>query len=252
MNSKRYNVLDCIRGFALLNMIAYHTIWDLVYLFGIDWKWYHSQGAYIWQQGICWIFIFLSGFCWSLSKHPLKRGIIVFCGGALISCVTILLMPQNRVLFGVLTLIGSCMILVTILNKILQKIYPLTGMSICWILFIITRSINDGYLGFEKIHLLKLPKYLYQNLISSYLGFPKQGFYSTDYFSIIPWFFLFLSGYYLFHYMEEKNNLNKLAQKDFSALSWFGKHSFILYMIHQPIIYIILELIWKIYKYQFR
>ena len=64
--------------------------------------------------------------------------------------------------------------------------------------------------------------------------------------------FLFLSGYYLFHYMEEKDNLNKLAQKDFSALSWFGKHSFILYMIHQPIIYIILELIWKIYKYQFR
>lgn len=40
---QRYFALDRIRAIALLNMIAYHTIWDLVYLFGFGWKWFQSE-----------------------------------------------------------------------------------------------------------------------------------------------------------------------------------------------------------------
>lgn len=47
MKSGRYFALDGIRGLALLNMIAYHAVWDLVYLFGFDLQWYQSEGAYI-------------------------------------------------------------------------------------------------------------------------------------------------------------------------------------------------------------
>ena len=50
---KRYYTLDGIRGIAILNMILYHMVWDLVHLFGMKWTWYHSPGAFIWQQGIC-------------------------------------------------------------------------------------------------------------------------------------------------------------------------------------------------------
>ena len=63
MKKIRYRKLDAIRGIALINMIAYHAIWDLVYLYGFQWDWYQSEIGYIWQQGICWTFIFLSGFC---------------------------------------------------------------------------------------------------------------------------------------------------------------------------------------------
>ena len=84
MASKRYYVLDGIRGLALINMIAYHACWDLVYMFGMDWKWYKSEAAYVWQQGICWTFIFLSGFCWSMGRHHIKRGFTVFAGGCYI------------------------------------------------------------------------------------------------------------------------------------------------------------------------
>ena len=35
---KRYEKLDGIRGIALLNMIAYHAVWDLVYLYQVDWN----------------------------------------------------------------------------------------------------------------------------------------------------------------------------------------------------------------------
>ena len=100
---KRYEKLDGVRGIALLHMIAYHMIWDLVYIYQLDWNWYQSKGAYVWQQGICWTFIFLSGFCWSLGSRARRRGIIVFLGGAVITLVTLAVMPQSRVVFGVLT-----------------------------------------------------------------------------------------------------------------------------------------------------
>ena len=32
MTATRYYALDGIRGLALLNMITYHAVWDLVYL----------------------------------------------------------------------------------------------------------------------------------------------------------------------------------------------------------------------------
>ena len=50
MPKPRYSLLDLIRGLALVSMMAYHASWDLVYLFGVDWPWYHSEGAFLWQQ----------------------------------------------------------------------------------------------------------------------------------------------------------------------------------------------------------
>lgn len=48
----RYAILDGICGIAILHMITYHTIWDLVYLFDMDIGWYRSGLGYIWQQYI--------------------------------------------------------------------------------------------------------------------------------------------------------------------------------------------------------
>ena len=88
-------------------MIIYHAVWDLVYIFGCDWKWYKSDMAFYWQQSICWSFIFISGFCWKMSKRNLRRGLQVFGGGLVITFATLVFMPDSRVIFGVLTLIGS-------------------------------------------------------------------------------------------------------------------------------------------------
>ena len=69
---RRIASLDALRGLTLVSMIAYHACWDLVYLFHADWDWYRGTGAYIWQQSICWTFILLSGFCFSLGRRPLR------------------------------------------------------------------------------------------------------------------------------------------------------------------------------------
>lgn len=240
---KRYGFLDSIRGLVLISMLAYHTCWDLVYIFGVKWKWYEGTGAYIWQQSICWTFILLSGFCWSLGKHPLKRGLIVFCAGELVSLVTFLFMPAERVEFGVLTCIGSCMLLMILLEKGLCKVPALLGFLLSAVLFILTRNINGGCLGFEKWKLMKLPESLYEGKIMTFLGFTEADFFSTDYFSLIPWIFLFITGYFIYRIMREKcpeEFWQKYLCKEWKLFSFIGRHSLIIYMAHQPVAYGIL------------
>lgn len=229
---ERFSLLDTLRGFTMLNMILYHFLWDLVYIARFPISWYHGTGAYIWQQSICQTFILLSGFCWSFGRRPFKRGLTVFWAGGLITLVTMLLMPENLVLFGVLTLIGSCMILMIPLAAFLKKINRTSVLIILFVvflfLFIMLHPSWNGY-----------PELTSGNLFTAYLGFPAKNFYSTDYFPLLPWFFLFVVGYLLhklslhFGWLEAPF----LKRKLLPPLTFIGRHSLLIYMLHQPILY---------------
>ena len=127
--SGRYALLDELRGLDLLSMMLYHGCWDLVNLFGIQADWYYGLPGHLWQQSICWVFILLSGFCVQLGHHTLRRGAQVFGAGALVTAVTLLFMPEDRVIFGVLTLLGSAMLLTGLLEKPLRRIPPAAGLA---------------------------------------------------------------------------------------------------------------------------
>ena len=238
----RYPLLDEIRGASLLSMLIYHGCWDLVYIFGLKAPWYESRGAYFWQQSICWTFIFLSGFCWHLGKRKIRNGLKIFLGGALISLVTILFMPEDRVIFGVLTFLGSAALIITFLDRYIKNIMPAAGFAFSMLLFILTKGINRGFLGFGPWK-MQLPASLYKNLLTAYLGFPGPTFFSTDYFSVLPWIFLYLAGYYTYMWMEEKGELTVLKKSFCPSLGFMGRHSFLIYMIHQPVLYGILMLV---------
>lgn len=237
-NKQRYGLLDSFRGVVLISMIVYHGSWDLVYLFHKNWTWYQGAGAYIWQQSICWSFILLSGFCWSLGHRPLRRGLLVFGAGALVSAVTLIVMPKERVVFGVLTLIGSSMLLMIPANRLLKRVSSKAGLFFSLLLFIFTRNINSGFLGFEMWNIVELPKFLYRDYFTTFLGFSMPGFFSTDYFSIFPWFFLFLSGYFIYRMMESSRGfMNSYFIWKWEPLAFLGRHSLPVYMIHQPLIF---------------
>ena len=241
MENKRYPILDSLRGLILISMIAYHSVWDIVYIFGEKWSWYKSDLAYAWQQSICWSFILLSGFCWSFGKVKWKRGVTVFVAGLVISLVTMVAMPENRILFGVLTLLGSCMLLMIPLECILRHMKPMVGLVTTFVLFLLVRNVNEGYLGFGNIR-LALPQSWYANLLTAYLGFPTGAFRSADYFSMIPWLFLFVTGYFLYRVFYERKLLTYLNIGKNKVLERFGKHSLLLYMLHQPLVYGVLLL----------
>lgn len=235
---KRLHFLDALRGVTLISMIAYHGMWNLVYLFGVQVPWYRGTPGYLWQQSICWTFILLSGFCWSFSRNHVKRGLLVFGGGAVVTAVTCLAMPENRILFGVLTCIGSCMLLLIPVEKGAKKVPARAGLVLSFGLFFLLRNCAEGTLGFEGLVLCSLPQTVYRNYLTAYLGFPQGGFFSTDYFPLIPWFFLFVAGYFLQRLLDEKGLNEKLfAKGEIPVLNWIGRHSLIVYLLHQPVLY---------------
>lgn len=138
----RYALLDELRGLDLVSMMLYHACWDMMFLFGIWMDWYAGMPGRLWQQTICWVFILLSGFCVQLGHHTLRRGAQVFGAGALVTAVTLLFMPEDRVIFGVLTLLGSAMLLTDLLEKPLRRIPPAAGFAISAVLFALTRNVS--------------------------------------------------------------------------------------------------------------
>ncbi len=233
----RLPLLDSIRGLTLISMILFHASWDAVYLFGLQWDWFNGTGALIWQQSICCTFILLSGFCRLLGSHPFKRGAVVFVCGVVVSVVTALFMPQELILFGILTLMGSCMLLMSLLRPLTNKIPPVAGLIGSGILFILLRNVSRGYIGISGLRMFELPSWLYKGMVGTFFGFPDPNFFSTDYFPLLPWLFLFAVGEFLYRILEPVLYDAPIMQKHFRPLSFLGRHSLLIYLLHQPVVY---------------
>lgn len=240
----RYLLLDTVRGLMLISMIIYHGSWNLVYLYGKNWEWYQSSaGAYLWQQSICQTFIFLSGFCFTLGKRRWRNGSLIFFSGIAVSLVTYWFMPENMVRFGILTCIGSCILITAFLDKLFSCFPKVQSAVVMLLLFIFTKQINSGYLGGRSWQIRALPKEWYASSFSAYLGFPPSGFSSTDYFSLFPWIFLFWTGYFFYLSVRKKDFWKKeIMQFRLPAVTKMGQHSLFIYLIHQPILYLLGEM----------
>ena len=159
---------DALRGLALLNMLAYHAMYDWVYVFAHASSWYDiwSPGCHVWQQYICWSFILLSGFSYPLAKRPVKNGLIVAGCAAVLTVVTVLFMPSESIWFGVLHLNAAAVLLTFLVYPALQRIPAGVGLAAAAALFALTNQLPEGYLGFENWRLCAVPAGLYRtNLV---------------------------------------------------------------------------------------
>ena len=239
--STRRPGLDTLRGMTLVSMMVYHACWDLVYLFRQDWAWYRSFGAHLWQQSICWTFILLSGYCFHLGHHRLRRGLLSLGGGALVSAVS--QVAGSPIHWGVLTLLGAAALLTIPLDPLLRRLPARAGLAGSFCLFFLLREVNQGYLGFEGAALLTLPADWYQNSLTALLGFPGPDFFSADYFSLLPWLFLFWTGYFLYRLRPEGEGRDLRLP----LVTTLGRHSLVAYLLHQPLIYGVLWMFDKLF-----
>ncbi len=255
-STDRYSLLDTFRGITILSMICYHGIWDLVFVLDISLPWYTGEAGYVWQQTICWSFILLSGFCMHFSKRAVRNGLQLLLISFLITLITALFLPQERIIFGVLTLLGVSMLLTAGLEKLWRSTakrrhFP-TASTAHWVgllaasaaAFVVLRNINRGYLGFGAWRWIKLPEQLYHGLFMTFLGFEEKGFFSTDYFSLLPWYLLFLTGYALGGLFLSRDWLSGAAwKKKIEVPAFLGRHSLLIYLLHQPLLFGIAQLL---------
>ncbi|WP_418969043.1 heparan-alpha-glucosaminide N-acetyltransferase domain-containing protein [Alloscardovia omnicolens] len=255
-NRLRFPIIDFLRGFALLNMIVYHILWDFVniapahtlHLAGFM----NSIVGILWQQAIGFTFLFIAGFCFSLGSQPVRKGIILILWSVAISAVTLFVIPKNPVIFGVLTLIGTGMLVLDYINartvnfRTLIDIRPWHSESLkcgAWAVisligFALFYSIPKGYfLG------LKLPQWLYPNIITAYVGLPPSNFISSDYYPVVPYIFVMIAGYFTYWSIHKNKKILKFLSQSPSFVGarfaqWMGRHSLIIYLLHQIVIFV--------------
>lgn len=246
MSEKRYLLVDGIRGLAIINMVLFHFLYDVNIVYGRNSGWYSQPQIHIWQQAICWTFIFVSGFVWQLGeKHNVRRGIFLNICGLAISVITLLFVPSEAIWFGILNFIGCAVLVMIPLHKVLHRCPPIVGMFLGFIAFAIFKNVQRGYLGIGGIKLLVLPGWLYRVKVLTPFGFPYSGFSSSDFFPLFPWLFLFMAGYFFYSFFEKRDSLKKIAYKNIPVLSNIGQKSVLIYLLHQPVSMLVCTILFR-------
>ena len=235
----RYSLLDAIRGFAVVNMIVYHLLYDILCVFGGDMSFATSTAAVIWERFICCTFILVSGISAHFTRRAYRRGIIVNLCGFLITAVTVLTIPEQAIWFGILNLIGCAMMITYALREVLDRIPPAVGAAVSALLWVVLSGLpNRNILGFE------LPDWLYGCKYLAFIGLPSEDFFSADYFPLLPWISMYFCGYFLWSCIEAKGG-QRLFLRKIPVLDFIGRHSLMIYLLHQPVIYGICWLIFR-------
>lgn len=238
----RYFFIDGIRGAAIINMVVFHFLYDVFVIYGQNPVWYRQRGIHVWQQAICQTFIFISGLVWQWGMEGnLRRGLRFLLYSVLISLVTLLSVPSEAIWFGILYFMGSAVLLMFPLQKVLRRVPRILGSSICLSLFILCKRIQYGWVGIGN--LMQMPNILYTVKVLTPFGFPFPGFRSSDYFPILPWIFLYLCGYFFNGICMKYDRVRKLASYKVPVLSALGSRTIWIYLVHQPISMLICEMI---------
>lgn len=236
-------MIDELRGIAIILMVAYHLFYSAAFLFNMEW----GRAAYIsttpMEPFIAITFIFLSGFCCSLSHNNLIRGIRLLFIAFAVTLVTVFFTPGNEIYFGVLHFLSIAMIIYSLLEKAVKRLPPLVGALVCFMLYLLFWGVPHGYLGVGFLRLCKLPEVLYTNDFTAFLGFPSQSFFSADYFPIIPHLFLFLCGCFLGLLGKAKGYPKFLKPLRIRPLAFLGRHSLLIYVVHQVVIVAVLYVV---------
>ncbi len=253
-DTKRIELLDELRGLAIVAMLVHHTFYDIGFVLGLDWGYTVFDKLCVLQPLFWAIFIIISGICSRLSRNTLRRGAIVLGAGLLVTLVTAVIMPKigiegAEIYFGILSCLGACMLITGALMPLIEKINYKWGMLMAALLFAATYGISTGKILFG---LVKLPAALYATNYLMPLGIYSDSFQSADYFALIPWFFMFLFGAFLGKLAKDGAFPQWTYRKHARAFAFVGRKSLWFYLAHQPVLYGVMYaasfIIYLIYK----
>lgn len=230
----RYIEIDLLRTLALAMMVVYHIAFDLDYMYG--WPVLRSLGVGGWllARATATLFLLLVGIGFAISwdRRPIYRrqairGAKILTAAALVSIATYMFDPPAYVRFGVLHLIGTATFLLPFFAP-LKEWNALVGIVIIALgKFIAGATAQTSFL---------LP-----------LGIPPQDFTTLDYFPLLPWLGVILIGIGVGHFFYIRNlHWRQLLPEQspiLQSLAWPGRYSLLMYLLHQPILLLALQLL---------
>ena len=217
---RRIGLLDVCRSGCVAVMLLYHTVYDLT-LFGAvpATLLLHPLARLIRVAGASGFFV-LAGMSARLSRAPARQGLTLFCAGALVSALTA--RAGMPVVFGALSLLGVCKMLCGALRGRLP-VFGGPGPALCCALLALMT-------GFWTAGVRVSVRWLFP------LGLRAPGFASADYYPLLPWGFVFLSGVCLGETAARHADAPLLRRIFPPALTFAGRHSLAIYLLHQPLL----------------
>jgi uncharacterized membrane protein len=243
MEVGRFWELDFLRGVAVILMITFNYIFALNFLGIIEFPIY----SFFWQalaRITAGIFFFLVGCCmwisWSRAinkydkrtlwkKYVIKAGKI-FSLGLLITLVTWLFLKYEFVKFGALHFIGVSILLLFLLLRL--KVNEKVALGIAITIILVGIFFENLYVDFEWMF---------------WLGLKTKNFSSLDYFPLFPWFGIPIIGLVIGKILYSETNTRFSSQPLPKFCTTFfcflGKNSLTIYLLHQPFLLLILQLL---------
>ena len=224
--------LDALRGIMILGVVFIHFCFDLDYFLGVDLI--RNPVVQLVMDRCGMSFVVLSGLCATLGRRSLRRGAQVFGCGMLITAVTagmVLLGLADRFLiiyFGVLHLLGVCMMLWPLLRRLPVWARLALGLAL----------IGLGY-WFQTVTV--------DTFWLVPFGLVPPDFSSSDYFPLLPGLGWFLLGACLGTalYRQRRSLLPNFPVQNPAVrfFRWCGTHSLWIYLLHQPVLYALVQLL---------
>lgn len=229
---------DTLRGFTIVSMCAFHVCYDLAYLYGLDMSWFTNVIVQdLWRDSISFTFLILAGWMTSFSRDNFRRAGIYALTALIVWVATTIAAVDTPVSFGILYCMAAC-------TFIWACLWRFAGNML--------ENISTGALGFIRVILIASfvatcgvyeIRYPFEGL--AWLGFPSASFASGDYYPLIPYLFLYLLGAFgALRYRQTESVDSTWMLRDWCRpLTVIGRHSLIVYLVHQPIALLVLQLI---------
>lgn len=228
MEKQRISELDIFRGICIIGVFFSHTYYDLTVIAGLNLPLPPFFSVLFRYGGV--LFVLLSGICVTLGSRSVRRGAIVLLCGLAITVATIGIYAYTKdvtilVQFGILHLLGICMLLYPLLRRL-----PNPLLLICAVLL-------AGF-GFYFETLRIETAWLFP------LGLTTTTFVSADYWPLLPNLGYFLIGILLGRtlYGDRQPKFPRL-QGRCKFLAYCGRNSLVLYLIQQPVLFLVAYLI---------
>lgn len=225
---KRIQLIDAIRGLCVVLMVVHHLMYDLVWMLGAPIWLFKNPVFDVLHYIFAGTFIFLSGVSSLFSRSNVKRGLKCIAAAVVITVVTYFL--KNPIWFGILHFLGFCMVFYGLTAKLWDKI-PRAAAPFIYIALLVASAILIKQTGFVEA------KWLWP------FGFKTATFYSADYFPILPWVFVFLLGTWAGKYIRDGKMPRWFYTVEPKLFPSIGRKAFIVYLVHQPVLYGVVLLI---------
>lgn len=239
-SARRIHLLDELRGLDIILMICFHAFYTMGWV--LDWE--IGRTLFVFFQPVepffAGIFVFICGICCWFSHNNWLRGGVLAAIAAGMSLFLYFFMPDRMIWYGVLHLLATCILLFAILRPLLNRIPAWLGLLLSVTLAVLTWNIpyyNGSTFGVEGIWQVAVPQTILDNPWLHPLGLGHGGLYGTDYFPLMPWFFVFMAGCFVGVWAKNGKFPQWTYRSRVPFLSAVGRHTLIIYVVHQPIIF---------------